>query len=148
MSDTINSEAVSQAEVLLEDMRDALGGTYDAQKEAFAALATAYLAQADRITALEAELARANRNSERRHKAAMGFREEWAAMRKERDALAGKLAEAVEAMKELHDDMLERSRLGMDVIRGEQYRVVNAGNGAWTRFCVTLAKLEASHDAD
>lgn len=43
---------------------------------------------------------------------------------------------------ELRDDMLFRAEHKMDVIRGEQYRVVNAGNGAWTRFCEALQPPE------
>ncbi len=52
----------------------------------------------------------------------------------------------VEAAKELQSDMLERAECGMDVISGEQYRVVNAGNGAWVGFCAAIAAWEASHD--
>ena len=43
-----------------------------------------------------------------------------------------------EAAIALRDDMLERSRAGMDVIRGEQYRIVNAGAGVWMDFCAAL----------
>jgi hypothetical protein len=50
----------------------------------------------------------------------------------------------VEAAKELQSDMLERAECGMDVISGEQYRVVNAGNGAWVGFCAAIAAWEAS----
>jgi len=50
----------------------------------------------------------------------------------------------VEAAKELQSDMLERAECGMDVISGEQYRVVNAGNGAWFGFCAAIAAWEAS----
>lgn len=42
------------------------------------------------------------------------------------------------AAKALHDDMLERARLKVDVIHGEEHRVVNAGNGAWSAFCAAL----------
>ena len=42
------------------------------------------------------------------------------------------------AAQALHDDMLERARCKMDVIHGEEYRVVNAGNGAWMTFCAAL----------
>ncbi len=53
-----------------------------------------------------------------------------------------KLTNAVEAMKALHEDMLERSRAGMDTIHGKEYRIVNAGRTAWTDFCAVLAELE------
>ena len=43
-----------------------------------------------------------------------------------------------EAAIALRDDMLERSRAGMDVIHGEQYRIVNAGAGVWMDFCAAL----------
>jgi hypothetical protein len=52
------------------------------------------------------------------------------------EAMADRLAEAAT---ELRDDMLERARCEMDVIHGEEYRVVNAGNGAWTGFCKALS---------
>jgi hypothetical protein len=42
------------------------------------------------------------------------------------------------AAQALRDDMLERSRAGMDVIHGEQYQIVNAGNTAWYNFCEAL----------
>ncbi len=54
------------------------------------------------------------------------------------------VAALVEAAKELQSDMLERAECGMDVISGEQYRVVNAGNGAWVGFCAAIAAWEAS----
>jgi hypothetical protein len=53
-----------------------------------------------------------------------------------------KLAKAVAAMTALREDMLERSRTGMDAIHGEEYRIVNAGRTAWTDFCAVLAELE------
>lgn len=56
--------------------------------------------------------------------------------------LSDKLAKAVEVMKSLQEDMLERSRAGMDTIHGEEYRIVNAGRTAWNDFCATLAELE------
>lgn len=42
------------------------------------------------------------------------------------------------AAQALRDDMLERSRAGMDVIHGEQYQVVNAGFTVWCSFCEAL----------
>ena len=60
----------------------------------------------------------------------------------ERAKLEDKLAKAVEVMKSLQEDMLERSRAGMDTIHGEEYRIVNAGRTAWNDFCATLAELE------
>jgi len=53
----------------------------------------------------------------------------------------------VEAAEALKADMLERARMRIDTISGEQYRVVNAGDGAWSRFVAALAKAkEAGHD--
>lgn len=46
-----------------------------------------------------------------------------------------------EAAKELHADMLVRAQAKMDVISGEQYRVVNAGNSAWYGFDQALRAL-------
>tara|TARA_R110000868_G_C10739342_1_gene752258 strand:+ start:469 stop:777 length:309 start_codon:yes stop_codon:yes gene_type:complete len=43
-----------------------------------------------------------------------------------------------EAAIALRDDMLERSRAGMDVIHGKEYRIVNAGAGVWMDFCAAL----------
>ena len=59
-------------------------------------------------------------------------------------ALAARLEviKAVEVMKALQKDMLERSRAGMDTIHGNEYRIVNAGRTAWIEFCATLAELE------
>jgi len=48
----------------------------------------------------------------------------------------------VEAAETLKADMLERAECCVDVIRGEEYRVVNAGNGAWMGFCAALARLK------
>lgn len=45
------------------------------------------------------------------------------------------------AMTALHDDMLERSRAGIDVIYGEEYHIVNAGRTAWSDFCTALGRL-------
>lgn len=45
----------------------------------------------------------------------------------------------VEAARALQSDMMERAQLGIDTIKGEQYRVVNAGNSAWAGFCAALA---------
>jgi hypothetical protein len=59
-----------------------------------------------------------------------------------KDGLEDKLAKAVEVMKALQKDMLERSRAGMDTIHGNKYRIVNAGRTAWIEFCATLAELE------
>lgn len=56
---------------------------------------------------------------------------------------APELVALVEAVKELKSDMLERARYDMDVIHGEQYRIVNSGAGAWSNFCNALAQYEA-----
>ena len=53
-----------------------------------------------------------------------------------------KVARLVEAAVYLRDDMLERAECGIDRINGEQYRVVNAGNGAWVGFIEALAAYE------
>lgn len=47
----------------------------------------------------------------------------------------------VKAAIALRDDMLVRARARVDVIHGEQYRIVNAGNSAWAEF---VDALEAS----
>lgn len=52
------------------------------------------------------------------------------------------VARLVEAAKALRDDMLQRAEARIDRISGEQYRVVNAGNTAWTGFCAALAAME------
>lgn len=52
-----------------------------------------------------------------------------------------KVARLVEAAVYLRDDMLVRAECGIDRINGEQYRVVNAGNGAWVGFIEALAAL-------
>lgn len=62
------------------------------------------------------------------------------------DTTAGAVQETAlnrlhEAAKELHRDMLERAQLKMDVISGEQYRIVNAGNTAWFDFDAALRAL-------
>jgi hypothetical protein len=59
-------------------------------------------------------------------------------------ALAARLEviKAVEVMKALQKDMLERSRAGMDTIHGNKYRIVNAGRTAWVEFCAALTELE------
>ncbi|MBN8189500.1 hypothetical protein JF540_22705 [Salipiger thiooxidans] len=57
--------------------------------------------------------------------------------------LEARLAEAEDVCTNLRDDMLERARFGIDVIRGEQYRIVNAGNSAWMAFTDFLAKKES-----
>ena len=58
--------------------------------------------------------------------------------------LEAKLAKAVEVMKALQKDMVERSRAGMDTIHGNEYRIVNASRTAWIEFCATLAELEGT----
>ena len=63
------------------------------------------------------------------------------------ERLTALLDEASEAMTKLRDDMLERARFGMDTIHGEQYRIVNAGNGAWQGFCATLARIKEPRNA-
>lgn len=45
----------------------------------------------------------------------------------------------VEAARDLQSDMRQRAECKMDVISGEQYRVVNAGNSAWAGFCAAIA---------
>lgn len=54
-----------------------------------------------------------------------------AALTAERDALR-------DAAQALRDDMLERSRIGIDAIHGDEYRIVNAGRTAWYNFCAAL----------
>lgn len=49
-------------------------------------------------------------------------------------ALEAEIVRLRAAMIALRDDMLERAECGIDRISGEQYRIVNAGNGAWTGF--------------
>ena len=56
----------------------------------------------------------------------------------ERDAAEARVKVLETAAKALQADMLERAHLRMDVINGEQYRVVNAGNTAWAEFCDAL----------
>jgi len=53
-----------------------------------------------------------------------------------------KVSALVDAAKALRADMLERAELKIDQIRGAQYRIVNAGNTAWSDFCAALAALE------
>jgi hypothetical protein len=53
-----------------------------------------------------------------------------------------KVAALMDAAKALHADMLERAELKIDHIRGEQYRIVNAGNTAWSNFCAALDAWE------
>jgi len=60
--------------------------------------------------------------------------------------LREKLDEAGRASIALRDDMLERARLKMDVIHGEKYRVVNAGNSAWRSFSEMVANMEGRKD--
>lgn len=43
-----------------------------------------------------------------------------------------------EAAIALRDDMMERARIKIDVVNGEEYRIVNAGRGAWENFCAAL----------
>ena len=58
------------------------------------------------------------------------------------DALAvPEIAALVEAATRLKSDMLERAEMGLDAISGEEYRIVNAGDGAWMNFCTALAAL-------
>lgn len=57
------------------------------------------------------------------------------------------LREVEAAMSELQRDMLERAQHKMDVIHGEEYRVVNAGNSAWTGFCTALVRLRKAMEA-
>lgn len=52
------------------------------------------------------------------------------------------VAKLVEAAKALQSDMLERAQCGIDTISGEQYRVVNAGNGVWTGFAAALDQIK------
>lgn len=62
-----------------------------------------------------------------------------------RDELAkekAKSARLVDAAVYLRDDMLVRAECGIDIIHGEQYRVVNAGNGAWVGFIDAIATYE------
>ena len=53
-----------------------------------------------------------------------------------------KVARLLEAAVYLRDDMLVRAECGIDRINGEQYRVVNAGNGAWAGFIEAIAAYE------
>jgi len=57
-------------------------------------------------------------------------------------ALEAEIARLRAAMISLRDDMLERAECGIDRVRGEQYRVVNAGNGAWVGFIEAIATYE------
>jgi len=59
-------------------------------------------------------------------------------------AAEAKLAVLVKAASVLKADMLERAQIRVDVIMGEEYRVVNAGNGAWNGFCAALAAMEGA----
>ena len=59
-------------------------------------------------------------------------------------AQAAEIAWLLGAMTTLRDDMLVRAECGIDRIRGEQYRVVNAGNGAWVGFIDALAAYDVT----
>ncbi len=63
-------------------------------------------------------------------------------LRAELAAEKAKSARLVDAAVYLRDDMLVRAECGIDRINGEQYRVVNAGNGAWVGFIEALAAYE------
>ena len=65
----------------------------------------------------------------------------------EAEATQANLIKCVEVMKALREDMLERSRAGMDTIHGNEYRIVNAGRTAWVEFCAVLAELERKEGA-
>jgi hypothetical protein len=52
------------------------------------------------------------------------------------------IAALLAAARVLQVDMLDRARVGMDVIYGEEYRIVNAGRTAWSDFTAALAALE------
>ena len=84
-----------------------------------------------RIEALTAQLTTARAD----YQIESDLREVEEALLKAAEAERDRLREAAIA---LRDDMLERSRAGMDVIRGEQYRIVNAGAGVWMDFCAAL----------
>ncbi|WP_424974217.1 hypothetical protein [Dinoroseobacter sp. S124A] len=56
----------------------------------------------------------------------------------ELEAENAKLSALVAASELLKTDMLERARMRVDVISGDEYRVVNAGNSAWIGFCKAL----------
>ena len=45
------------------------------------------------------------------------------------------IAALITASKAMKTDMLERAQVKVDVIHGEEYRIVNAGNSAWAAFC-------------
>lgn len=61
----------------------------------------------------------------------------------EREALRDHVEALRKSGETLREDMLERARCGMDAIHGDQYRIVNAGNGAWQGFCAVLAATAA-----
>lgn len=70
-------------------------------------------------------------------------------MRADRDRLAA-ANQALEAQVgrlkgaglELKRDMEDRAQVNVDVIAGKEYRIVNAGNSAWTGFCAALAEVQ------
>lgn len=68
--------------------------------------------------------------------------DQYAAERDAAVAQAATLRAEVERLRgagiALRDDMLERSRAGIDTIHGEEYRIVNAGRTAWGDFCAAL----------
>lgn len=51
------------------------------------------------------------------------------------------IAALIEAARALRADMLERAQMGMDVMHGEQYRIVNAGRTAWADFDAALRAI-------
>ena len=53
-------------------------------------------------------------------------------------------AALIEAAEALRKDMLERAELRIDTINGEQYQIVNAGNGAWVGFCAALFAAQSA----
>lgn len=63
---------------------------------------------------------------------------------KQRDELRAEVERLRGVMKVLHDDMLERAQCEVDVIYGEEYRVVNAGNSAWAGFVEALQRKEGN----
>ncbi|MGL5008603.1 MAG: hypothetical protein ACRC6I_01870 [Paracoccaceae bacterium] len=65
-------------------------------------------------------------------------RAELSRLTAELEHVAVELAGLREAATALRDDMMERAEFRMDVISGEQYRIVNAGNSAWANFCAAL----------
>ncbi len=65
---------------------------------------------------------------------------DWLA--KQMDAPAPDAVEAlVKAANALHADMLERARVQIDAMHGDQYRIVNAGRTAWHDFDAALAAI-------